>query len=188
MHHDFPPDFPPGPPGFRGRRGGDVRYGRGPGGGGGFRRGDRRRQRGDIRTALLALLADEPGHGYDLITRLDERSDGSWRPSPGSIYPTLQLLEDEGLARSVERDGKRVYELTDEGRAEAARRVESAGGPPWERARRGGAGVGELRDAVGQLGFAARQVSMGGRPEQVERATAIVNEARKQIYQLLAED
>jgi DNA-binding PadR family transcriptional regulator len=183
MHRDFPPEFPPDfPPGFRGGRGrrGDARFGGG--------RGDRRRQRGDIRTALLALLADEPGHGYDLITRLDERSGGTWRPSPGSIYPTLQLLEDEGLARSVERDGKRVYELTDEGRAEAAQRIESAGGPPWERARRGGPGVGELRDAVGQLGFAVRQVSMGGRTEQVERATAIVNDARKQIYQLLAED
>ncbi len=196
MHRDFPHEFPPGfhgrrpgppgppgygPPGFGGRRG-DPRFG------GGSRRGGGRRQRGDIRTALLALLADEPGHGYDLITRLDERSGGSWRPSPGSIYPTLQLLEDEGLARSVERDGKRVYELTDEGRAEAERRIESAGGPPWERARRGGAGVGELREAMGQLGFAVRQVSMGGRPEQVERVTAIVNEARKQVYQLLAED
>ncbi|HEY8526560.1 MAG TPA: PadR family transcriptional regulator [Acidimicrobiales bacterium] len=164
--------------------------GGGPGGGGGGRGGRRggRRRRGDVRTALLALLADEPGHGYDLIMRLDERSGGTWRPSPGSIYPTLQLLEDEGLARSVERDGKRVYELTDAGREEAARRVDDSGGPPWERARRGGAAVGELREAVARLGLAARQVSMGGRPDQIERATAIVADARKQLYQLLAED
>jgi DNA-binding PadR family transcriptional regulator len=173
---DFPRGFPPDlPPDFRGRRGG-------PRGG-----PHSRRQRGDIRTALLALLAEGPGHGYDLIGRLDERSGGSWRPSPGSVYPTLQMLEDEGFARSVERDGKRVYEVTDEGRAESTRRIEAAGGPPWERT---GAdtGLGELRDAAFQLGLAVRQLGAGGTTEQVERAAAIVNDARKQIYRLLAED
>ncbi len=89
-------------------------------------------RRGDIRTALLAILAEEPGHGYDLIQRLEEKTAGAWRPSPGSVYPSLQLLEDEGLARSGERDGKRVYEITDAGRAEASQRVEEAGGTPWE--------------------------------------------------------
>jgi DNA-binding PadR family transcriptional regulator len=153
-----------------------------------FGPGEGRRQRGDIRTALLALLAEEPGHGYELISRLDERSGGAWRPSPGSVYPTLQLLEDEGLVRSSERDGKRVYEVTDEGRAEAERRVEDAGGPPWERTGRGGPAFGELRDAMGQLGLAAKQLAMGGTPEQVERATAIVQDARRQLYRLLAED
>src|SRR4051795_9788545 len=83
----------------------------------GRRRGGRMR-RGDIRTALLSVLVEEPGHGYDLIERLEEKTSGAWRPSPGSVYPTLQLLEDEGLAKSGERDGKRVYEITDEGRAE----------------------------------------------------------------------
>ena len=74
-------------------------------------------RRGDIRTAVLAILAEEPGHGYDVIQRLEEKTAGAWRPSPGSVYPTLQLLEDEGLVRSVERDGKRVFEITDQGRA-----------------------------------------------------------------------
>ena len=81
----------------------------------GRRRGGRMR-RGDIRTAVLAVLAEEPGHGYDVIQRLEEKTAGAWRPSPGSVYPTLQLLEDEGLVRSVERDSKRVYEITDLGR------------------------------------------------------------------------
>src|SRR6202051_5130305 len=107
----------------------------------GRRRGGRMR-RGDIRTALLAILAEEPGHGYDVIQRLEEKTAGAWRPSPGSVYPTLQLLEDEGLARSGEHAGKRVYEITVAGRAESARRVEEAGGTPWEIAGRSNNGVG----------------------------------------------
>ena len=73
-------------------------------------------RRGDIRTALLTALTDGPAHGYEIIGRLEEKSGGMWRPSPGSVYPTLQLFEDEGLVRSEQRDGKRVYELTDAGR------------------------------------------------------------------------
>src|SRR5471030_2328491 len=113
----------------------------------GRRRGGRMR-RGDIRTAVLAILAEEPGHGYDVIQRLEEKTEGAWRPSPGSVYPTLQLLEDEGLARSGEHEGKRVYELTDVGRTESARRIEEAGGTPWEIAGRSDTRVGEFRNAV----------------------------------------
>src|SRR5437870_7050056 len=90
--------------------------------------GGRRMRRGDIRSALLTELAEGPGHGYELMTRLEERAEGAWRPSPGSVYPTLQSLEDEGLVRSVERDGKRVFELTDAGREEVAARAEAGGG------------------------------------------------------------
>ena len=174
------------------------REGRGPGrggrGGGGFARdgfgrdgfgpgGPRRRmRRGDIRVAVLAVLAEEPRHGYEVIQALEDKTGGAWRPSPGSIYPNLQLLEDEGLARSVERDGKRVYELTDAGRAEAAARLEESGAP-WEGAEGGG-----LRAATMQLMGAARQVGAAGSAEQVERAIAIVTDARKQLYRLLAED
>src|SRR6476659_2831154 len=84
-----------------------------PFGGRGFRR------RGDIRTALLVALTDAPAHGYELIQRIEDKSEGAWRPSAGSVYPTLQLLEDEGLVTSTESDGKRVYSITDEGRAQA---------------------------------------------------------------------
>src|SRR6478735_579446 len=94
--------------------------------------GGPRMRRGQIRIALLAALAEEPGHGYDVMQKLEDKSGGAWRPSPGSVYPTLQLLEDEGLVRSTERDGKRVFEITDTGRAEAAARIEEAGGAPWE--------------------------------------------------------
>jgi DNA-binding PadR family transcriptional regulator len=84
-----------------------------------FRHGRPTVRRGDVRTAILAVLKDEPMHGYQVIRVLEERSGGHWRPSAGSIYPTLQQLEDEGLVRSEEVDGRRTYRLTDEGHAEA---------------------------------------------------------------------
>jgi DNA-binding PadR family transcriptional regulator len=145
-------------------------------------------RRGDIRTALLAVLAEGPGHGYDVIKTLEEKSGGAWKPSPGSVYPTLQLLEDEGLVRSTERDGKRVYEITDDGRAEAARRIEEAGGTPWELAARANAGAGDLHRAIAQLHLAGHQFAVVGTPGQIEQAAAIVNDARKQLYKILAAD
>ena len=144
-------------------------------------------RRGDIRVAVLAVLQDGPGHGYDVMQRLEEKSGGAWRPSPGSVYPTLQLLEDEGLARSTEVDGKRVYELTESGVAEAEAKVAAAGGAPWELGGRSSE-RGALREAVMQLGAAARQVATGGNKEQTERAVGILKDARKQLYAILAED
>ncbi|MBV8958416.1 MAG: PadR family transcriptional regulator [Actinobacteria bacterium] len=146
-----------------------------------------RMRRGDIRTALLAVLSEGPGHGYEVIQTLEAKTGGAWRPSPGSVYPTLQLLEDEGLVRSTERDGKRVYEITDAGREEATSRTEAAGGAPWEQAARGNRRFGELRENVTQLHAAARNVATTGNAELVEKAVGIVKEARRQLYQLLAE-
>lgn len=145
-------------------------------------------RRGDIRTALLAALSEGPGHGYDVMQTLEEKTGGAWRPSPGSVYPTLQLLEDEGLVRSSEREGKRIFEITEAGRTEVNRRIEEAGGTPWEVAGRTGGRGGELKDAVGLLHLAAKQVTMTGDPAQAERAVAIVTDARKQLYRLLADD
>jgi DNA-binding PadR family transcriptional regulator len=137
---------------------------------------------------VLAVLAEEPGHGYDVIQRLEEKTGGAWRPSPGSVYPTLQLLEDEGLLRSAERDTKRVYEITEAGRAEANRRVEEAGGTPWELAGRDDDRVGNLHDALRQLHIAAKQVAVSNNRERLDRTIAIVSKARKEIYTMLAED
>ena len=103
--------------------------GRGRHGGREARWGGPRMRRGDIRTAVLAVLTEGPGHGYDVMQNLEDKTGGAWRPSPGSIYPTLQLLEDEGLVRSTERDGKRVFEITDTGRIESADRIELASAP-----------------------------------------------------------
>ena len=161
--------------------------GRHAGRGGGRFGGGPRMRRGDIRTAVLAVLTEGPGHGYDVMQNLEDKSGGAWRPSPGSVYPTLQLLEDEGLVRSTERDGKRVFEITDAGRAEAAERIEQAGGAPWEQAGRGPRGNREVRDAFAQLFQAMKQIAAVGTPEQVERGLAVVNGARKELYQILAE-
>src|ERR1700731_1843201 len=118
-----------------------ARHHRGPGGppvgpgafapGFPFRPSFRRAGRGDIRAAILALLAEQPMHGYQIIQELTERSGGAWRPSPGSVYPTLQQLEDEGLVRAVQTEaGRRVHELTEAGRAEAAATGRESA--PWE--------------------------------------------------------
>jgi len=168
------------------RHDGEV-WGGGGGGWEGRRRGGRMR-RGDIRTAVLAILVEEPGHGYDVIQRLEEKTEGAWRPSPGSVYPTLQLLEDEGLVRSVERNDKRVYEIAESGRAEATERIEAAGGTPWEVAGRNDTGGGDFRNAARKLLLAAKQVRDSGNQQQVERMVEILTKARKDIYTMLAED
>jgi DNA-binding PadR family transcriptional regulator len=149
--------------------------------------GGPRMRRGQIRTALLAVLAEGPGHGYDVMQNLEDKTGGAWRPSPGSVYPTLQLLEDEGLVRSTERDGKRVFEITDAGRAEADARLTEAGGPPWDVATEG-ARRRDVVQAIRGLHVAFRQIAEAGDAEQVDRAIAIVTDARKQLYQILASD
>ena len=161
------------------------RGGFGPGFGPGFG-GRRKAGRGDIRAAILALLAEEPMHGYQIIREIGERSEGAWTPSPGSVYPTLQQLTDEELVRSSETDGKRVYELTDDGRAQA----ESRQGPlPWEEAAEGADDdLAMLRDLVFQVMAATRQVAHAGTPAQLTRAQDILRGARKSLYQLLADD
>jgi len=154
---------------------------------GGGRGGHRRMRRGDIRTSLLVALGEGPAHGYELITRLEEKSGGAWRPSPGSVYPTLQLFEDEGLVRSEERDGKRVYSLTDAGQAEAAERVERYGATPWDLGASLEDGMPALFKALGQLAMATKQLR-GADAALVERATTAIRTASKEIYQILSED
>lgn len=148
--------------------------------------GARRARRGDVRTALLSLLADRPMHGYDLIRELEERSGGAWRPSPGSVYPTLQLLEDEGLVTGTEEEGKRVYTITDAGRAELEERRRGEDAEPWEFGPVG-EGIGRLREAAFGLAAAAMQVARAGTEEQRRQAAEILVEARKRLYAMLAE-
>ena len=140
-------------------------------------------RRGDVRVAILIALTDGPGHGYELIQTLEAKSGGRWRPSPGSVYPALQLLADQGFVTSTEQDGKRVFEITDTGRAEAERLIAEQG-LPWEESK---SEHGDLRIAVRDLHLAARQVGITGSPEAVIQATAIITEARKALYRLLAE-
>ena len=147
--------------------------------------GGRRMRRGDTRQVVLRSLLDGPAHGYEIIRRLEERSAGMWRPSAGSVYPTLQLLEEQGLLTSRDEGGKKVYELTDQGRAEIDR--QDPGDMPWESAE-GLTARHALRDTVLQLQLAAHQVAMAADDARIERATGILKEARQKLYQLLAED
>ena len=160
-------------------------FGRGFPFGPGFAGGGRRAGRGDIRAAILALLAERPMHGYQLIQELTERSGGSWRPSPGSVYPTLQQLEDEGLVRAVQSEaGRRVFELTEAGRAEAA-----SAGRPWEEAAADGEDeVAGMRDLFLQVAAATWQVVQAGSTRQRAAAADILRDTRRRLYQLLAED
>jgi DNA-binding PadR family transcriptional regulator len=146
----------------------------------------RRANRGDVRAAVLALLAEQPMHGYQIIQELSERSGGAWSPSPGSIYPALQLLQDEGLVTSAEADGKRVFTLTDSGREQAAARGD---GPlPWDAAARdAGDGFGELRAAFMQVGAAVHQIGATATPEQRTTAIEVLTTARRELYRILAE-
>jgi DNA-binding PadR family transcriptional regulator len=176
-----------------GRRGG----GRGDFGPGGFPFGRHeffrgpgrgRARRGDIRSAILLLLDEEPRNGYQIIQELEARTEGNWRPSAGSVYPALQQLEDEGLVRATETDGRKLFELTDDGRAAVAERPADAPAP-WEAL---AGDTGDERHALMQLlrqvAEAAALVARSGTDAQIKEATRILTDARKALFGLLADD
>lgn len=142
-------------------------------------------RRGDIRPLILRTLQREPMHGYQVIQDLEAASGGRWRPSAGSVYPTLQQLEDEGLVRSAEVDGRRVYSLTGEGRAAAAH----AGDPAshWLGPDKDSNGP-DIRRLAMQLAGAVMQVSRMGSPAAQRQARDILVEARRGMYRILADD
>jgi DNA-binding PadR family transcriptional regulator len=161
-------------------------FGRGRGPGYGHGRGPRAK-RGDVRAAVLALLSERPMHGYEMIKEIEERSEGAWTPSAGSIYPMLQLLEDEGLIQGEDSDGKRRFTLTEAGRTEQSEKAGDV--TPWD-AVRDGAPTGhiKLRDSVGKLIAAVRQVGQAGDEDQRKRVTELLDETRREVYAILAEE
>lgn len=144
-------------------------------------RGGRAVRRGNVRGAILSVLADRPMHGYQVIGELETRTQGRWRPSAGSVYPTLQLLEEEGLLASEEIDGRRTYSLTDAGRqaAEPFRDLLEADAA---------AATPDLRRVAMSVTAAARQVDRIGSAKDAEAAREILVDARRRLYRLLAED
>lgn len=139
--------------------------------------------KGNVRGLLLAALIQDAAHGYELMRRLEEHSGGRWRPSPGSVYPLLQALEEDGLIRGREEGGRKVYELTEDGRQQAdpvglraLAVVDSAEA----------SGHQALHVEVKQLHLAARQVGAVGGPDQIEQAVTVIREARHALYRLLA--
>jgi DNA-binding PadR family transcriptional regulator len=146
-----------------------------------------RARRGDVRAAMLLLLEEEPRNGYQLMEEIESRSGGAWRPSPGSVYPALAQLEDEGLIRSDEGAGRRSFELTDEGRTYVADNRDALGSP-WDEA---GEEVPndfvDLRSLIGGIGMATLQVVQSGDEAQIAEAKQVLGDARKALYRILAE-
>ena len=160
------------------------------------KRAGTRVSRGDVRIAVIALLAERPMHGYQIIREIEERSGGSWKPSAGSVYPTLQLLADEGLIVASEDNGRKTYSLTEAGREVAAEEADAA---PWgaDTGADGGSGAGgsgaeqgfgALPKAGVEFAQAAAQVHRSGSPEQIQQAITVIDEARKRLYTILAQD
>jgi DNA-binding PadR family transcriptional regulator len=171
---------------YGGRWGGGFPFGEFGPGGPPFR-GGRKARRGDIRTAALLLLAEEPRNGYQIMQEVQERSDDVWRPSPGSVYPALAQLEDEGLIRSVESDGRKLFAITDDGRALLAKRDGDAPAP-WEQI---SGGVSDeafnARHQIRDLALAFMQVIHTGSDAQIAKARDIIDRARRDLYRLLAD-
>ena len=141
---------------------------------------DMRMRRGDVRSAILRLLQEAPMHGYQIIHEIQSRSHGAWKPSPGSIYPTLQLLADEGLIVSQEADGRRTYSLTDAGREVAE--SEAVNPAPWLTGSERPAGPrGTLAQAGLKIAKAAAEVARTGTPEQMEKAARVLDDATKAL-------
>ncbi len=204
-----PPGDRPGPgpgprpgPGPHGPRGGPWGGGRkwdwgpgswdpwsGRGGGPGGQRGSRHRGRagrGDVRSAVLALLAEEPMHGYQIIQEIERRSHGAWKPSPGSVYPTLQQLEDEGLVRAEEQEGRRVYRLTEEGQRVTADKAQEYASM-WD-AFAPREDDTQLGDLVFQVGAAFVHVMRTGNPEQIAQARKVLARTRADLYKILGDE
>lgn len=162
----------------RGRCGsGELTRGHGPRG--------HRRKRGDVRSAILTLLDERSMHGYEMITELEERTGGRWRPSAGSIYPTLQLLEDEGLVTAAEVEGKRIFSLTEEGAKAVAERGERK--QPWENGDQDSPHH-RLRTEAFRLRGALVQIAKTGDEAQAAKALEILADTRRKLYGILAED
>ena len=190
-------------PGGRGRgHGGQGGGGRGPGKGGPFgfgggffgggfpgpfMRGQRAR-RGDVRAGILALLGEAPRNGYQIMQELESRSRGMWRPSPGSVYPALQQLEDEGLVRAEEAGSGRLYHLTEQGRAYVAEHKDETSAP-WEcQASAESEEAFELLGQVRNIGVALWQIANSGQPSQIAEARKVLNDTRRALYGILSRD
>lgn len=171
--------FPP----FGGGRRGGRRWDWGPFGG----RGPKVR-RGDVRSAALVLLAEQPRNGYQIIQEIAERSDGYWKPSSGSVYPALQQLEDEGLVEVDTQEGRRTFRLTEAGRTYVEEHKAELGAP-WEamKADVDDSSV-ELHTLLGQVAMAVVQVYQAASPAQLQQARQVLIDARRSMYQILAED
>ncbi len=147
----------------------------------------RRAKRGDIRAAILSLLREEPRNGYQIMQEVKQRSQGMWNPSPGSVYPALQQLEDERLIATEEMPAGRVYALTNQGKSYVKEHADEVAAP-WEAlTNSAGDDFVELMNLSRQLGAAAMQVVRAGDASQVAKARKLLIATRRSLYEILAE-
>ena len=183
---DGPGPMPPWPRGAWGWGGGPGGQGWGGGPSGGP--GRSRAGRGDVRTAILALLAEGPRHGYQLMQDIADRSHGAWKPSPGSVYPALSALQDEGLVDDEKVEGRRVFTLTESGRAHVQERADELGTvfdgfEPEDESE-----LADVRLLIAGVAAAAVQSLTSGTPAQAERARVILAQTRRDLYAVLADE
>lgn len=145
-----------------------------------------RARKGDVRSVILSLLAEGPSNGYGLIKAIQDKTGGMWRPSPGSVYPTLQQLVDEGLIASTGEGKRTEFELTDEGKAyveEHKEHLDSA----WNASNDSWNAHGELFSSVGKLMGVVKQVAQVGTPDQRTQAASKLDDLRRELYRMLGE-
>ncbi len=194
-HHDTDPRFAarfrgrPGGPGFPGWGGpgfGPGDFGGGPWFGPGRGHGGGRARKGDVRSVILILLAEGPSNGYGLIKSIHTKTAGMWRPSPGSVYPTLQQLVDEGLIRSTGTGPRTEFELTEEGTAYVEANRETLASA-WTASSETLHQHGELLASAAKLAGVIRQVHEAGTPEQRSTAATKLDDLRRELYRMLGE-
>jgi len=152
-----------------------------------FGGGRGRKRRGDVRAALVRLLAEEPRNGYQLMQVIEERSGGRWRPSPGSVYPTLAQLEDEGLIRVTDQGGSKLYALTEAGRKQAKQHADHRA--PWDgQCQPDDELATAIQELTGEVHLAAMQVARAGDTKQLKRAAERLAQTKRELYRILAED
>lgn len=186
----------PGAPGFGGRGPGGPGFedadgqgrGFGPRGGRGRGRGRGRRPRGDVRTAVLLLLSEEPMHGYQLMQTIDERTGGTWSVSPGAIYPTLSQLEDEGFVEMSKEGGRKLATLTDSGKAHVEENQASWSDPFAGEDDSFAQGALDLRSSLRDLTGAVREATRSGEAQNMSQVAEVLTEAKRSIYRILAGD
>jgi DNA-binding PadR family transcriptional regulator len=144
-------------------------------------------RRGDVRAAILAVLAEQPMNGYQIIQEIAARSGGAWKPSPGSIYPTLQQLEDEGLVSADVDAGRRVFSLTEQGQAYVKDHPDEVEAP-WQGLGEPAEDAGEVKPLSGQVAAAVWQIMAVGTSEQQAQGREALIELRRKLYAILSED
>jgi DNA-binding PadR family transcriptional regulator len=144
-------------------------------------------RRGDVRAAILVLLNEEPRNGYQLMQEIEERSDGNWRPSSGSVYPALSQLEDEGLVTPLESESGKLFDLTDEGKQHVKDHADRLGEPWKDLGGKTAPGVRVAANEIKPLMAAVGQLLHTGNDEDAKKGAEVLADARRKIYSILAE-